>query len=100
MKKLVPDPPFAPTCARAFGDCSSSHPPIFTVNPGIAPHCALLHASMLLSCACECAQECADPDASGKHFLWLMMHAVEAAKGLVDGLLEGLEKAEWEAVSP
>ena len=96
MKKLVPDPPLAPTCARAFGACDSAHPPIFSINPGIDPHSALLHASLLMRCAYECAQECADPDASGKHFAWLLMHAVEASKALVDGVLEGVERAEWE----
>lgn len=96
MKKLVPDPPLAATCSRAFGACSSGHPPLFSVNPGIDPHSALVHASMFLCCAYDSAQQSTEPDQSGKNFAWLTMHAVEAAKGLVDAVLEGMEKAEWE----
>ena len=95
MKKIVPDPPLSPTCARTFGECPTGHPPLFSVNPGIDPHSALVHASMYLRCAYASAQESAVSDVSGKHFAWLAMHAVEASKGLVDAVLEGMERAEW-----
>ncbi|MFW3899708.1 DUF3077 domain-containing protein [Pseudomonas bharatica] len=96
MKKLVPDPPLSPTCTRSFGDCASTHPPLFSVNAGIDPHSALVHASMFLRCAYESAQHSLAPEANTSAFPWLTMHAVEAAKGLVDALLEGHETASWQ----
>jgi len=95
MKKIVPDPPLAPTCSRSFGDCPGSHPPLFSVNAGIDPHSALVHASMFLRCAYDSAQQSVVPEA-GSSFPWLTMHAVEAAKGLVDALLEGMEQQSWQ----
>ena len=35
------------------------------------------------------------PDPASSSFPWLTMHAVEAAKGLVDALLEGIEQEGW-----
>lgn len=95
MKKVVPDPPLASTCSRHFGECPGSHPPLFSVNAGIDPHSALVHASMFLRCAYESAQHSVLPDPASSSFPWLTMHAVEAAKGLVDALLEGIEQEGW-----
>lgn len=78
MKKIVPDPP-----------------PLFSANPDLDPHRALVHVTMLLSCAYDSAQECATHDGTAPRYAWLTMHAVEAAKGLIDSLLEGMERAEW-----
>ncbi|MDU9389535.1 DUF3077 domain-containing protein [Pseudomonas sp. zfem002] len=94
MKKIVPDPPLSPTCSRAFGECPS-HPPLFSVNAGIDPHSALVHTSMFLRCAYESAQQSLSPDSGSSSFPWLTMHAVEAAKAVVDGLLEGIEQESW-----
>jgi len=96
MKKLVPDPPsLAPTCTRAFGECPT-HPPLFSVNPGIDPHSTLVHISMFLRCAYESTQLSLTPEPGTSSFPWLTMHAVEAAKGLVDALIDGYESAEWQ----
>ena len=95
MKKLVPDPPLSPTCTRTFGNCASGHPPLFSVNADIDPHSALVHASMFLSCAYESSQQSIGNESATSTFPWLTMHAVEAAKGLVDVVIEGQESAGW-----
>lgn len=94
MKKVVPDPPLAPTCSRPFGACPNHHP-LFTVNPGIDPHSTLIHASMFLRCAYESTQLALTPAPGTSSFPWLTLHAVEAAKSLIDALIEGYETAEW-----
>ncbi|MHA6197711.1 DUF3077 domain-containing protein [Pseudomonas wadenswilerensis] len=94
MKKIVPDPPLACTCSRTFGACPT-HPALFSVNAGIDPHSALVHASMFLRCAYESAQQSLSPEVATSSFPWLTMHAVEAAKAVVDGLLEGMEQESW-----
>ncbi|MFD2644036.1 hypothetical protein [Pseudomonas japonica] len=95
MKKIVPDPPLAPTCARPFGTCPT-HPPLFSVNPGIDPHSTLIHISMFLRCAYESTQLSLTPEPGTSSFPWLTMHAVEAAKGLVDALIDGYESRDWQ----
>ena len=94
MKKLVPDPPLAPTCARHFGQCPSDHPPLFSVNAGIDPHSTLVHASMLMRCAYESTMEAATREGGSANYSWLAMYAVEASKALIDALIEGMERAE------
>lgn len=79
MKKLVPDPPLSPTCTRSFGDCSATHPPLFSVNAGVD----------------ESSQQSIASEAATSTFPWLTMHAVEAAKGLVDAVIEGQESVGW-----
>ena len=94
MKKLVPDPPLAPTCVRHFGHCPSDHPPLFSVNAGIDPHSTLVHASMLMRCAYESTMQAAANEVGGANYSWLAMYAVEASKALIDALIEGMERAE------
>ena len=96
MKKIVPDPPLSPTCTRHFGECPADHPPLFSVNAGIDAHSTLVHASMFLRCAYYSAQEATGQDAGRANFVWLAMHGVEAAKALIDALIDGMEKAEWQ----
>ncbi|PWB30672.1 hypothetical protein DCO48_19720 [Pseudomonas sp. SDI] len=93
-KKLVPDPPLE-TCTTApaiFGSCEAGHAPLYSVNPGIAAHDALVHISLHLRCAYDSGHhlmEQADP--GSKRMLWTTLHSVDAAKGLVDALLDGIE---------
>ncbi|MFK8332393.1 DUF3077 domain-containing protein [Pseudomonas sp. BJa5] len=94
MKKIVPDPPTSlyPTLGKPFGDYAAGHPQLFSVNAGIAPHDALVHASLYLRCAYDTAYKSLDGvDTSAKGFLWSTLHSVEMAKGLVEALLDALE---------
>jgi len=98
MKKIVPDPPppsLYPTLNKPFGDCAAGHPQLFSVNAGIAPHDALVHASLYLRCAYDTGDKAVEGvDESAKGFLWSTLHSVEMAKGLVEALLDALEHGE------
>lgn len=97
MKKLVPDPPTSlyNTLNKPFGDCAAGHPQLFSVNAGIAPHDALVHASLYLRCAYDTGYKAIEGvDKSTTGFLWSTLHSVEMAKGLVEALLDALEDRE------
>jgi hypothetical protein len=91
MVKPTPDPPqcdITHTCALPFGTCDSQNKPIFSVNPDIPLEDALTHLSHLLKCAHASAYELCDVSTRERGLLWSTVHAIEAAKGLVDALLE------------
>lgn len=50
-KKIVRDPPLPNTTTHPFGRCDAGHPPLFTVNPNIEAHDALVHVALYLRCA-------------------------------------------------
>ncbi|MCE5975804.1 DUF3077 domain-containing protein [Pseudomonas sp. JR33AA] len=54
MKKIVPDPPLPNTTQRSFSRCDAGHPPLFTVNPGVSAHDALVHVAQYLRGAYDC----------------------------------------------
>lgn len=84
MKKLVPDPPLPKTTAHPFGRCDAGHPPLFTVNPDIEPHDALVHVALYLRCAYDTGIKAVDHPS---------LHAIELAEGLVEAMLDGIESA-------
>ncbi|MFJ4372665.1 hypothetical protein ACIP1T_08590 [Pseudomonas japonica] len=51
---------------------------------------------MFLRCAYESTQLSLTPEPGASSFPWLTMHAVEAAKGLVDALIDGYESRDWQ----
>lgn len=54
MTKGLPDPPASLTTApTSFSTCESSHPPLFSVRPGVDLEDALVHLSTLLRGASE-----------------------------------------------
>ncbi|UVL89739.1 DUF3077 domain-containing protein [Pseudomonas sichuanensis] len=95
MKKIVPDPPLKlnPTTERSFCTCQSSHPPIFTVRPGVDAADALVHTSMLASAIQEIADDYAlhhAPEAN-RAMIWSIVHSAETIRALTDGLLGAME---------
>ncbi|MBJ9974502.1 DUF3077 domain-containing protein [Pseudomonas sp. S75] len=92
MKKIVPDPPLPATAHHPFGRCDAGHPPLFTVNPDIDPHDALVHVALYLRCAYDAGLKAMDHlREDGKGLFWSNLHAVEMAEGLVDAMLDGIE---------
>ncbi|WP_166365775.1 DUF3077 domain-containing protein [Pseudomonas akapageensis] len=99
MKKIVPDPPSAlppgtlhKTAETAFGSCDAGHAPIFAVRAGINAEDALVHASLMLQCACATANAACNHSRNlDKGLLWSTLHSAEVAKALVDALLDGAE---------
>lgn len=99
MIKIVPDPPSSlppgtihKTVETAFGSCDAGHAPLFAVRGGINAEDALVHASLMLKCACATANEaCNQSNAVEKGLLWSTLHSLEVAKALVDALLDGAE---------
>ena len=106
MIKIVPDPPPADSTASEdkpagtliktvttpFGSCDAGHEPLFAVCAGINAEDALVHASLLLKSAGDCAYKALDSEGgTGEGLLWATMHSVEAAKALVDAVLDGAE---------
>ncbi|MDD0977683.1 DUF3077 domain-containing protein [Pseudomonas fontis] len=97
MKKIVPDPPlplFGKTATTAFGACDAGHAPLFSVRAGIDAEDALVHASLLLQAIYDTAQQACEhsDDMPKKGLLWANMHSAEMAKGLVDAVLDGIER--------
>ncbi|CAM3619378.1 hypothetical protein CCOS865_00277 [Pseudomonas reidholzensis] len=92
MKKIVPDPPLPNTMQRPFGRCDAGHPPMFTVNPGITAHDALVHVALYLRGAYESGYKAlAHLDEKGQSLMWANLHSVEMADGLIEAMLEGIE---------
>ncbi|UVJ45487.1 DUF3077 domain-containing protein [Pseudomonas sp. LS1212] len=96
MNKIVPDPPsylLSKTASTAFGSCDAGHDPLFAVREGIDLEDALVHISLLLAGVCDTAQQACEHPAGHerKGLLWANLHSAEAAKGLVDALLDGIE---------
>lgn len=95
MKKIVPDPPLAlnPTTEQSFCSCQSSHPPIFTVRPGVDAADALVHASMLARAFQEIADDYAQHHApeAGRAMIWSILHSAETVRALLEGLLDAME---------
>ncbi|WP_166364232.1 DUF3077 domain-containing protein [Pseudomonas akapageensis] len=96
MNKIVPDPPsylLSKTASTAFGSCDAGHDPLFAVRAGIDLEDALVHISLLLAGVCDTAlHACQQADGlDRKGLLWANLHSAEAAKGLVDALLDGIE---------
>ncbi|MFJ4344837.1 hypothetical protein [Pseudomonas sp. NPDC089401] len=92
MKKIVADSPLPNTSQRAFSRCDAGHPPLFTVNPGISAHDALVHAAQYLRGAYDCGYKALEHlDETGKSLFWSNLNAVELAEGLIEALLEEIE---------
>ncbi|ATR84551.1 DUF3077 domain-containing protein [Pseudomonas sp. FFUP_PS_473] len=95
MMKIVPDPPrCAPykTASLPFGSCDAGHPPLFSVNEGISAEDALVHASLQLKAGIDAVnQTCFCHERTPEGLRWASLHAMEAAKALIDALLDGFE---------
>lgn len=66
--------------------------PLFTVNPGIRAHDALVHVAQYLHGAYDCGYKALKHlDETGKSLFWSNRNAVETAEGLVEALLDGTE---------
>lgn len=92
MKKIVPDPPLPDTKHRPFGKCDAGHPPLFSVNPDINAHDALVHVIEYLRSAYNVGYKALDHmDEVGRSLLWANLHAVELAEGLAEAMLDGIE---------
>jgi len=92
MKKIVPDPPLPNTTQRSFSRCDAGHPPLFTVNPGVSAHDALVHVAQYLRGAYDCGYKALEHlDDTGKSLFWSNLNALEMAEGLVEALLDGIE---------
>lgn len=92
MKKIVPNPPLPDTKERAFSRCDAGHPPLFTVNPGVSAHDALVHVAQYLRGAYDCGYKALEHlDETGKSLFWSNLNALEMAEGLVEALLDGIE---------
>ncbi|KAB5621091.1 hypothetical protein F7234_18465 [Pseudomonas putida] len=90
--KLIPDPPLPKTTAHPFGRCDAGHPPLFTVNPNIDPHDALVHVALYLRCAYDTGiQAISHLSPEGRGMFWSSLHAIELAEGLVEAMLDGIE---------
>ncbi|MFJ5180350.1 DUF3077 domain-containing protein [Pseudomonas fulva] len=93
MTKGLPDPPASLTTApTSFSTCESSHPPLFSVRPGVDLEDALVHLSTLLRGA-YAANLKAMELANGTCFDLLLGndHGLESATAVVEALLKGLE---------
>lgn len=95
MKKIVPDPPLKlnPTHERPFCTCQSSHPPLFSVRPGVEAADALVHASMLARAIEEIAEDYAQHHAAdaNRAMIWSIQHSAQSLGALVEGLLEAMD---------
>ena len=92
MKKIVPDPPLPNTTQRSFSRCDAGHPALFTVNPGVSAHDALVHVAQYLRGAYDCGYKALEHlDDTGKSLFWSNLNALEMAEGLVEALLDGIE---------
>jgi len=92
MKKIVPDPPLPATAQRAFDRCGAGHPPLFSVNPSVPAHDALVHVAQYLRGAYECGYKALEHlDETGKNLFWSNLNGIELAEGLVEALLDGIE---------
>ncbi|MCS4284137.1 hypothetical protein M2396_002430 [Pseudomonas sp. BIGb0278] len=91
-KKIVPDPPLPSTTAHPFGRCEAGHPPLFSVNPNIPIEDALVHVALHLRCAYETGMQAMEHmREEGRGLYWANLHAVEAAEGVVESLLDSFE---------
>lgn len=95
MKKIVPDPPrkLHPTTEKTFCTCQSSHPPLFTVRPGVDAADALVHASLLARGIDEIASDYAQHHApeSGRGMIWSIQHSAETLRAILEGVLDAQE---------
>ncbi|MEF9899234.1 MAG: DUF3077 domain-containing protein [Pseudomonas sp.] len=96
MKKVVPDPPefhLLETTETPFGLCDVGHPPLFSVCSGVNVEDALVHAALYLKCASMTAPLAVEYTREpGRGFVQSSLHSMEMAKGLIDSLLDGLER--------
>lgn len=93
-KKIVPDPPLPNTTTHPFGRCDAGHPPLFTVNPNIEAHDALVHVALYLRCAYDTGIKALDHlRDEGRGMYWSSLHSLEMAEGLVEAMLDGIKSA-------
>ncbi|MDE1167042.1 MAG: DUF3077 domain-containing protein [Pseudomonas sp.] len=85
---VTPPLPTHHTSALPFGTCGADNLPLFIVREGIGLEDALVHVSHLLRCAHDSAYELCDSATRQRGLVWSTVHSIEAAKGLVDALLE------------
>jgi len=72
----------------------ATHPPLFTVNPNIEAHDALVHVALYLRCAYDTGIKALDHlRDEGRGMYWSSLHSLEMAEGLVEAMLEGIESA-------
>ncbi|MCY1398161.1 hypothetical protein D9M71_131870 [compost metagenome] len=100
MNKLVPDPPpthLGVTAETHFGVCDG-HAPLFAVRPGISAEAALVHAALYLKCASDIGPQVIEYTSEvGRGYAWSTLHSMEMAKGLIEAVLEGLERRKLSA---
>ncbi|MDU9393342.1 hypothetical protein [Pseudomonas sp. zfem002] len=91
MKKIVPDPPPAPSLTTAhthFGTCQGTHPPLFTVCADAGLEDVLVHLALSLASAYETnAQVCESADRSLQGLAWATQHSLEICQALTEALL-------------
>lgn len=94
MINNVPDSPLAYTfsASTTFGSCDGSHPPLFSIRPGVDIEDALVHVSVLLRAAYEINTQVVEKtDESTREFLWGSQQLLEMAKSLTLAVLDGIE---------
>jgi hypothetical protein len=100
MNKIVPDPPptnLGETAETQFGACEG-HAPLFAVRPGISAEDALVHAALYLRCASDIGTQAIEYTSEpGRGFAWSTLHSVEMAKGLIDAVLDGIERRNFKS---
>lgn len=82
-----------PTTEQLFCTCRSSHPPLFTVRPGIDAADALVHASLLARGIQEIADTYAQqyaPDI-GRGMIWSIQHSSDMLRALLKGVLDSID---------
>ncbi|MGE7993127.1 DUF3077 domain-containing protein [Pseudomonas sp. NPDC089554] len=93
-KKIVPNPPLPETTQHPFGRCDAGHPPLFTVNPNLSAHDALVHVALYLRCAYETGIKALEHlHGDGRGMYWASLHSIEMAEGLVEAMVNGIESA-------
>ncbi|NBA98186.1 hypothetical protein [Pseudomonas sp. R5(2019)] len=78
------------TAEKAFGHFGACDQPMFSVRSGVMAEDVLVHVSLYLQAAYATANEvCLLTPQAGKGLHWATLHAIEAALGLTEALLEG-----------
>lgn len=99
MKKIVPNPPLPCTSTRPFGRCDAGHDPLFSVNPNISAEDALVHVALYLRGAYETGSKALEYlREEGRGMYWSSLHSIELAEGLVEAILDGIDRHQQAAL--
>ncbi|MGE7957263.1 DUF6124 family protein [Pseudomonas sp. NPDC089530] len=79
------------THSQPFGLRDAYQRPLFSVQAGVNAEEALMHVSLLLTCAEQVSDEITE-QGSGieRGLIWSMVHSVEMARAVVDALIDGM----------